>query len=325
LKEIDLEGGSYHMFNRTSELIGFAKQFIEEQNQPQLVFAYAGGSVGRGEADEYSDLDLNLWLEGESVSEASTNITFSGVTIQLHTHPVPDVAEVLANPWSYRFLREARLVYDPLGVFQKLKQDFLAYTDSEEGRGLMSSQAKQVVERRLLWMRHSLSLGQRLTAGIACNAAWIDAAFRYAFLQDGLLSTGGLLPWMRRTVFFEPYIDIVIPMERDPNEALLALRNYRAYLRDTAGNRFSLEAVQDNLAEGKTRRWLERKDPVNALWQLQTEAFWCFHTSVSGSFDQHYTSVPDKIRQALDVLGFREYREDEFDKLEQLVGEMVRG
>ncbi|WP_100404340.1 nucleotidyltransferase domain-containing protein [Bacillus solitudinis] len=46
--------------NRSNDLINIAISFIEESNL-SVIYACVGGSVGRDEADKYSDLDLTLY------------------------------------------------------------------------------------------------------------------------------------------------------------------------------------------------------------------------------------------------------------------------
>src|SRR5690554_1821801 len=100
--------------NNTEILIDLGLNYIHEFKPNNLVCAFAGGSVGRGEADEYSDLDLNYFVDGPNESE-SINVHYQDQTIQLHIHTFPNIDDIYQNPWNYRFLLEARSMYDPTG------------------------------------------------------------------------------------------------------------------------------------------------------------------------------------------------------------------
>lgn len=162
--------------NFTERFVHLAREFIDETNPNDLICSFAGGSVGRGEADEFSDLDLNYYVN-ESNIEISTNINFKEEIIQLHTHSLPDLNDIYQNPWDYRFLLEARCVRDPKLIFQELFVQSKLFFNSVEGRLLMSSQAKDVVRKRLNWLDKCILKEEWITAGLAARSSIIDAAF----------------------------------------------------------------------------------------------------------------------------------------------------
>jgi hypothetical protein len=122
-------------------LIAIGEEYIQDNMTDKLVCAFAGGSVGRREADEYSDLDLNFYIVTDTNIETSQNIIFKNTIIQLHSHRLPDIREIHENPWNYRFLQEAKCLYDPKDIFRNLRNESIVYFESNDGQKLMKNQA----------------------------------------------------------------------------------------------------------------------------------------------------------------------------------------
>lgn len=245
------------------QLILLAEEYTRENRTDSLVCAFVGGSVGRGEADEYSDLDLNFYFDSGSGSdsdsdsdiEASQNILFMNNIIQLHTHALPNIREIYENPLDYRFLQEARSVYDPKGILSGLLNDSMAYFRSSDGQNLMKKQAFEVIDQRLQWTDDSVKKGELLTASNAAKSSWTDSAFCYAYFMRGSVATGSLLREVEGLEQYQEYREIINNGRILSVEGLLeSLKIYRSYLRDHYPSNFSLELVQDELASRKAAR-----------------------------------------------------------------------
>jgi hypothetical protein len=238
-------GVSWDM-NHTEHLVEIGKLFTSGNNTENLLCATAGGSVGGGDADEYSDLDLNFYtLDGNSYNE---NIPFEGKVIQLHSQPLPTLKQISENPWEYRFLKESRILYDPTQVFRELKTKSEQFFKSKEGKDLMRLQAEEIVQTRISWAAKCMEKEEWITAGIAARAAWVDAGFSYLFFTHDTISTGRLLPILRKLKMNKGLSDIVANVHSNDSEVLLrALEKYRAYICKKYGMQFEVDPIQDDL------------------------------------------------------------------------------
>ena len=149
--------------NRTSDLLAVGQVYLTQHPVDGFVCAAAGGSVGRGEADVYSDLNLNLYVSHDTQS-VSTNEEFEGEILQLHTHTLPATEKIQAAPWGFRFLSEGRSVSDPTGAHRDLKSSAISYFSSHSGHRRMVKAAKAAVESRKDWKVHSLAAGKMLSS-----------------------------------------------------------------------------------------------------------------------------------------------------------------
>ncbi|MEC0208106.1 hypothetical protein P4H70_04015 [Paenibacillus ehimensis] len=305
--------------NYTSFYVDLAQQYAQQQPVAQQVGAWAGGSVGRSEADRFSDLDLNVYTSNQEQPHYSANVRFQEHVIQLHVHPLPQMEQIIGSPWDFRFLEEARIVSDPSGQLQALIAEASEYFQSPQGRERMLSQAKASIAEHQAWLQESLNAQERMTASFAADAVWADAAQAYAYFVHGAMSTGGLLPIMRQLDLYPAYREIRFGAGSiDPDKLLAALQAYRSYLRERSGDgdAFALQTVQDELAARKAARYCETGDLDNLAWQLYAEAFWCYLAATDGrTFEQHVRELPDVMREHLVTLGFRTYSEEQMHTL----------
>ncbi|MCP3773021.1 hypothetical protein NLX71_06755 [Paenibacillus sp. MZ04-78.2] len=314
--------------NYTSFYVDLAQQYAHRQPISQQVGALAGGSVGRGEADRFSDLDLNVYTSNQEQPHYSANVLFQEHVIQLHVHPLPQMEQIIGSPWDFRFLEEARIVSDPSGLLQALITEASAYFQSPQGRERMLSQAKAAIAEHQAWLQESLDAQERITASFAADAVWGEAAMVYAYFVHGAMSTGGLLPIMRRLDLYPAYREIRFGAGSiDPDKLLTSLQAYRAYLRKRSGDAdaFELQSVQDELTARKAARYKEAGDPDNLAWQLYAEAFWCYLALDDGqTLEQHVRELPEAMRAHLVTLGFQTYSEEQIHTLmkqaEHLIG-----
>ncbi|MDB5084374.1 MAG: nucleotidyltransferase, partial [Bacilli bacterium] len=194
--------------DHTQYLVSLGKEYIQLNNVDNLLCAFAGGSVGRGDADSYSDLDLNLYFSEGTVEPYSQNVKFKDKIIQLHIDNLPSIEQVYSEPWDFRFLAEARAIYDPQCLLQQLLSKTKEYLVTQKARQLMFLQAKKIVSSRIQWLNRTIESNECITAGIAVNAAWTDAAFLYAYFIHYSLCTGQLLPIIRNLSFYPEYRNI---------------------------------------------------------------------------------------------------------------------
>ena len=305
--------------NFTSFYIDLARQYAQQQPVAQQVGAWAGGSVGRSEADRFSDLDLNVYTSNQEQPHYSANVLFQEHVIQLHVHPLPQMEQIIGSPWDFRFLEEARIVSDPSGLLQALIADASAYFQSPQGRDKMLSQAKAAIAEHQAWLQECLDAEEPLTASFAADAVWADAAQAYAYFVHGAMSTGGLLPIMRQLDLYPAYREIRFGAGNiEPDKLLASLQAYRAYLRERSSDAdaFALQSVQDELAARKAARYRETGDPDNLAWQLYAEAFWCYLALAdSKTFEQHVRELPEAMQAHLITLGFRTYSKEQMHTL----------
>lgn len=290
--------------NHTEHLVEIGKLFTSGNNTENLLCATAGGSVGRGDVDEYSDLDLNFYtLDGNSYNESNV--------IQLHSRPLPTLKQISENPWEYRFIKESRILYDPTQVFIELKTKTQQFFKSKKGRDLMRIQAEGIVKKRISWAVESIEKGDWITAGIAARSAWVDAGFSYLFFNHGTLSTGSLLPVLRKLVMNNDLGDILFQSDLDNSEVLLrALKRYRAYICQSYGKQFEVDPIQDDLIKKKIERYKKMQDFENINFHLYGEVFGCL-LSTNEPIERHISNLPTELREDLMLLGFRPYSKEE--------------
>ena len=60
------------------------KRCVQEINSGHLRYAYVGGSVGRGDADEFSDVDITICLD-EPNHLLARNLIYEGEIVQIDT------------------------------------------------------------------------------------------------------------------------------------------------------------------------------------------------------------------------------------------------
>jgi predicted nucleotidyltransferase len=314
------------MNHDNDRLMDLAKAYIVELPKESIVSAFAGGSVGRGEADRYSDLDLNIYMADET-THYSKNVHYNGEVIQVHIHQVPAIDSIYHSPWDFRFLKEARTVYDPEGRFKTLQNEAIQYFDSMDGRQKMFKQAKEIVEDRQQRATDSIKKGYANSATIAARAAWTDAAYMYTYFIHNSMSDGKLLVYMRELELYDTFRSLVFDnLEgKEIKEKLEILHCYRKYLFAQAPDEFALSPIQDELSTHKVERLLNWNDKESILWLLYGEAFWFYLSAAGGmNFEEHLETLSDSLREGLSELGFNEMEREKMEELCRL-SDLVMG
>lgn len=324
------------MNHDVKRLMTIAENYTNQLDLPGFVCSFAGGSVGRGEADTYSDLDLNVYLE-ENLESYSENVLFQNEIIQLHVHSLPTLQDVEKRPWDFRFTREACTVWDPSGQFQAFQTKAVQYLDSPVGREKMFEQAKEVVERRKRWAAESLQAGNHYSAGVAGMAALTDAGFLHAYFTYGLLSSTGFMEAFRRSAYLFDEIRNVLPMtvellRKKPDEILSKVSRYLRYLRQEAVDpeSFELGEAQESLVKRKMERLRRFGDVIDLFFLFYGEMFWFYLSgSKEGTLEEHLKTLPEPIRKDLALFGFVGMTEREVETLcglaDQLVDQAKKG
>jgi predicted nucleotidyltransferase len=300
------------MNKRSDELRNLANKIVRDLNISNTRFATVGGSVGRGDADNFSDLDLNIYISNGYVKNSM--FVYEGEVVQLFvSDQVPTERQVKDNPWEFRFILETVPVYDPRGEFHVLKDWVKTYFSSINGRAKLAKEATDVVNIRKKWAINSLRQGNNYSAKLAASSAWADAAFMYLFFAQDSLSTGSLISQMKNiNKNYNEYIRI-LPFSLDlvkdgTGELLRIVERHREFLRQRyplQSQCFSLSPLQDILVRNKAQRLYNAQEYENMLWQLSGEVFFLFLEFSEGkSFEEYFNALPRKLRNDLVSIGF---------------------
>ncbi|MFS0558735.1 nucleotidyltransferase domain-containing protein [Brevibacillus sp. 179-C9.3 HS] len=311
----------------TDFFVILARDFLNERPLPNLVCAYAGGSVGRGEADAYSDLDLHVFVEGET-DLYSENLQFRGHLIQLQVQTAPVDEEVYENPWAWRYLKEAKVVLDPKDRYIPWMNDMCAYFDSTAGKAKILAQAKAGVDTFYEEASSALSEGFPYSAYLAAWAGWIETLQMTAFFQGHSLSDTHLYQlvhkagrWDESKRFFqETYRN-----ERALQDALSVLADYRAHLRLVKESiSFALAPENDLLLEKKLQRLQEREQLDMAGFLLFSDAIWLYHSVDADEWlENHWAKLPSRLHLRLKKFGFFQADEQLISRLRHTSAELI--
>lgn len=214
------------MTEPTRRLLDLGRAYIETHPEPGGVCGFAGGSVGRGEADEFSDLDLNLYVEAVCDS-TSENVVFRDEIIQVHVHPFPRREQVEEDPWNHRFLVESRVIWDPAGRFASFLQTAIQYLRSPIGRSRALAASTDTVESRIA--RAQVAVTERELcvagmAGMAGMAAWVDAALMRGYILHDRVCTAEPLSSLQDLDDLRAAITRAWPLDVGCNESAAAER-----------------------------------------------------------------------------------------------------
>ncbi|EFM08513.1 hypothetical protein PaecuDRAFT_4704 [Paenibacillus curdlanolyticus YK9] len=306
--------------NHTDRLMKVAQQYVMQHKQNNWVCAYAGGSVGRGEEDQYSDLDLNIYVTSQSNKTVSLHVPYEGISIQLHFHAWPGSQALRSEPWAHRFLIESRTVYDPYGLLEKLKPAAIRYFRSGDGRRQMLLQATEEVQCYLNRLDRCIREDNLLGAFVAIQVAWHAAATSFAWMKDECCSTGGLFPRIRHAepTMYAAFQSICAqPLEASVEHQLHALASYRRYLQEIKPGLTTLYAGADQLIARKIERYIGIGELDYAKWVLRYEAMMCYIASVEDihQFGEHVETLPQTMKEALRMLGVTSYSMEQLSEL----------
>lgn len=294
------------MSDRSAALVEVGRAYLEEHAPPGYVASTTGGSVARGEADDLSDLDINIYVDsGEGYS---ANRVFAGEVIQIHVQPMPTVEEVRQSTWSYRFLREAGIVSDPTGKYESFAREALSWLDSPEGRAAAHAGALADVSDRRSWADRALQDGNRLEAGMASVAAMTDAAMLYRAAISANVGTGTPLTDVDLSHRTEPLVPWRSVRLEEADVLLEGLSGYRLILAERRGAQedFVLDDVQVDMTSHKVARTVRQRNRLRLGETLYHTTFWLLRTRGDQPFADHLASLPGPVLSALRRMGYDE-------------------
>ncbi len=310
-------------------MIEVGKEYVKLNTVPGTVCVYAGGSVGRGTADEYSDLDLMVYVEHRGKS--NENIDFEGELIQRHIHQFPSLQKVASDPWQFRFLKDARAINDPDRRFATLKSEAMQIFQSEEGKDKLYQGAKVVVESRKAWADSCVAKQTYHTGAMAAMAAWADAAFMYGYFECGSTETGKPISNLRHLPGIYTAITRNWPLDISDKEQEICLRmsslnEYRRHLRECSGYKdaFSVASEHAALLSRKVDREIQRQDFVSVHELIYADAYDVILGVYKASLENHLNSLPLELKQGLEQLGFTELSERQIQNLCHSADEIVK-
>ncbi len=162
--------------NASERLMALAGGCVAELPVVDKRYAFVGGSVGRGNADEWSDVDVTVCVDGGEPPRAF-NLVYEGELVQVDFMSPPLCGKAELALVDCRFLLESRPVYDPRGEYADLRENVRRRFETNPGRQELFEQWKTVVEERKRWAADSVAHGRMRSAAAAGGAAWADAPF----------------------------------------------------------------------------------------------------------------------------------------------------
>jgi protein associated with RNAse G/E len=293
-------------------LLQVAQRYSQETWSAGTISVAVGGSVGRRAADEFSDLDIILYVTEEQPSY-DKDLVFEGTIVQVQTMPLPSWEYIVQHPWNERFLLETIIIDDPSRQLTILKERFIAYLFSSEGRQRLTDNMKAIFNERKQWVNQNLQTGNMYSATLASMATWAEAAFFYIFAAHHTLATSQLISLLKNDRTFAKVKKAWwLPQHIDSEDAyamIRALEKLRAYLRDqNPTHKYKiLSLLQDILDGQKARRYLRKRAYTQLIWEFAGEAFWIFlETSQGMLLEEFLSTLPEPLQQEMDLLGFIE-------------------
>ena len=293
--------------DRSTALVELGRAYLRAFPFPDFVASTTGGSVARGEADEYSDLDINIYVDASQTYSA--NREFGGETIQIHIHPFPSMEVVRESAWSFRFLKEAGIVTDPTGRYESFARKALSWLTSREGLSASVSGALSNVSERRSWAEQSILDCNGVEAGMASVAAMTDAAMLCRALRCGVMSTGSPLTDLDE---LDPTPAVDLPWKdfrlEEAGDLLKGLAGYRQLMAEgqAGGEDFILDSVQDLLIGRKVSRMLAQGNPLRLGETLYHDTFWIMRTRAKWPLAEHLSELPEAEVAAIRRIGFNE-------------------
>lgn len=162
-----------------------------------VLAVFLTGSHARGEADEYSDLDLSVLVASDEF--VRNDVTYrGGVLVSVERSTVPHRERAFTEPettlWNLTSLRSGVPLHDPEGVFADLQRRAKAFTWAEveeqahaRAAGLVADVAEEL---------HKVMGG--LQTGESGKVAYAILGLTFALGNAALLGTGTLIPTENR-------------------------------------------------------------------------------------------------------------------------------
>ncbi|MCR6105618.1 nucleotidyltransferase domain-containing protein [Salipaludibacillus agaradhaerens] len=315
------------MSGKTGVLRQTALRFLEKWPH-SISYATAGGSLGRGDADAFSDIDITIYCEDNLLEETHVNKVYEDEIIQLtclHTRDLPSEHDIYRSPWHARFLTEILILKDTEERFSHIKQVALDHLTSANGLITMTQEVTAIVNQRMVAARQALKRGMGYSAAMSALGAWAEAAFLYLYVTWQSCATQHVLPCIR-TELNAHYTSLIenSPFQRS-YDSVSIVKKYRAFLRKYKGDAHSLAPLHDELCERKAQRLQEQQDPVNVTWHMYGEVIWLyFETSKGIQLDSFVGELPLELKHDLATIGLTPFREKQVETLGQLTEQLIK-
>ncbi|PPA70725.1 nucleotidyltransferase domain-containing protein [Jeotgalibacillus proteolyticus] len=312
------------MNERSRILIEIAKEYIRDRKEKNFL-AMVGGSVGRGEADEFSDIDLAIYTTDPISSKAS--LKYKNEILQIEKQPLdyyPSLKEIETNPWSHRYLLESKLIHTAGKYHPHDKSKIDAFCKTKSCRQIMYDEVSKLVEGRIEHAYIRFKANKKFTAMIAILGAWAEAALLFQFFSTGSLATGSIIPSLRP--FPSQLTCLKTVFRASATQSHNVLREVRAELRKQgSGFTFGIAPIQDELHEKKMRRLMKNNEELNLYWQTYSEMVWLFFETAKGeSFESYREKFPSALKADLELLGFVEAGEGDLKEWGQMALELLK-
>lgn len=314
--------------SRSEELIRTAAAWIKDCQKPAR-YACIGGSVARGDADLYSDVDLTLY--GSKRTGHDQNFIYRGEYIQLEEcllEELPTKEAIARQPWAHRFWNECFILQDEDHTLYELQSYFRDYVGSKNGRQRMLEEVTHIANQRMVDGIANGKAGKGESAAIACFGAWAEAAYLYMWVAKGSLATGELVPLLRETIDLDSILMLFFtcPTEHDVwHKPVSTVKALRAYLISQGKEfPFGLSDLQNQLIDRKAARNMQYKDWLNLSYHMYAEALWLyFETSDGASFEDYKSNLPSFLQREMEELGFISLSQEGWSKLQQSTEQLL--
>jgi predicted nucleotidyltransferase len=157
-----------------------AKQYVQEmlERRDDIVGAFVGGSVARGEATEASDIDLILIvdrLEGEEFRRAGIDEWREGVYLDAAlapSHRYDDTERVLTSYFQATQMNDALILYDPTARFTWVQAEVrAAFNKPEWLRVRMRTQMRMLCDSL---SEFEAAVSAEDIVGVCQHEAWVS-------------------------------------------------------------------------------------------------------------------------------------------------------
>lgn len=293
---------------RSKELYDVAKSYIDDVSYP-VSCALISGSVARGEADSFSDVDITIYTNDKTVT-GQFNLEYKGEILQIaimRSNRLPTQEMVYHSPWDYRFLVESLILTDTNSYIYNLREVAKEYLVSEKGMQKMLDDVSNIVRKRTNFAKGRLKEKNNFSAAHAAMGAWAEAAFLHLFFMKNSVSTGEIIPNIHKICGHYQEFASAVPFPAKGSNIGLAkkINQFRSYLRQKGHSfEFGLSPLQDRLCDQKAQRMMISREPLSLKWQLYGEAFWLYMETSNGlAIEPYVRRLPLKLQQDLEDIG----------------------
>ncbi|KGP89655.1 hypothetical protein N780_10285 [Pontibacillus chungwhensis BH030062] len=298
------------MYPRNYQFLELAKEFVQNE-LVYSTYAILVGSVARGEADKYSDINI-ICYTGREQYLGDRVIFYKGEYIQLHTKSIlefPNKELLSYNPWHYRFLSESIILQDTNAELSKLQNWAKSYFSSIKGEKGAIQDVERLIEGRIKYAEEQVGAGRAFGATHAALAAFTETMLLHQFIYENNVSLGHIVTHLRKLDRSSEIMDVLpfAPTSRVTfEEVAQVMTKLRDHLRKTGFEHVGgLSELEDDLWARKAKRKAEEGDEANVLWHAYNKAFsLLLETSQDQEFEDYFRTLPSPLKRSLEEIGF---------------------